>query len=542
MKAAAGLALILGLMLFAGLTLYEGAGEVARAFTTVGFGVLWIAALRLAQTGLSGFAWEALIAPPRPSLWTFCKLRWVRESINSLLPVAQVGGDVFGARLLHKSGVSGGVAAASVIVDVLAMTATQVVFTLIGVVLLLRSGAKPDLSLSLFFAALLMAPALAGFWLAPRLLAMGWMDRLAEKVENQTGWAAIAGLPALREGLDSILRRRAGLAAALGWHMFIWFFGVLESWLILQMLGEPRSFAVAVTIESLGHAVKAAGVIVPGAWGVQEGGYIALCAAFGIGSPSAIALSLVKRIPDFVCGLPGLWLWRRMERQGAPSGTKLNSDGRRATLLGSAAAIGVAGIVTGVALSPASFLPSAAQAESADDAVALVKGLQDGQIDVVRRAAQLSLRQRFDQLRPPIGAAFDLPAMAHTCYGPGWDELSDSQRSEWTEAFGDYVAASYAARMEGLNVTGFERDAQLATRGDASVVTSRMTLAEGGSAPIDYVLRQTPKGWRIADILANGSISELAQWRRSLRSLAPNGDFSANLAALRQRQDSFLTP
>jgi hypothetical protein len=46
---------------------------------------------------------------------------------------------------------------------------------------------------------------------------------------------------------------------------------------------------------------------------VQEGGFIALCAAFGIGSPIAIALSLVKRIPDFLCGAPGLWLWRRME-------------------------------------------------------------------------------------------------------------------------------------------------------------------------------------------------------------------------------------
>ena len=67
--------------------------------------------------------------------------------------------------------------------------------------------------------------------------------------------------------------------------MFIWFVGVLETWLALWMLGEHPSIAVAVSIESLGHAVKAAGVLIPGAWGVQEGGYIALCAAFGIGSP-----------------------------------------------------------------------------------------------------------------------------------------------------------------------------------------------------------------------------------------------------------------
>ena len=47
MKIAAGVALILGLMLFAGLTLYEGAGEVACAFASVGFGVIWIALIRL---------------------------------------------------------------------------------------------------------------------------------------------------------------------------------------------------------------------------------------------------------------------------------------------------------------------------------------------------------------------------------------------------------------------------------------------------------------------------------------------------------------
>lgn len=97
MKTATIFALILGLMLFAGLTLYEGAGDVAQAFASVGFGVLWIALIRLLQTGLSGFAWEALVPRPRPSLWIFCKLRWVRELINTLLPVAQVGGDVFGA-------------------------------------------------------------------------------------------------------------------------------------------------------------------------------------------------------------------------------------------------------------------------------------------------------------------------------------------------------------------------------------------------------------------------------------------------------------
>jgi len=321
MKALAGLALVLGLTLFAALTLYEGAGDVARAFASIGLGgALLIVLARFAQTGLSGWAWRALLPRPRASWWMFAQLRLVRESINTLLPVAQVGGDLIGARLLTRvkqpAKTPGGLAAASVITDLLAQTATQVVFTIIGVGLLIHAGAHGDLSFSIALGLLIMAPGLAGFWFAPRLLAMPWLDRLAGKIEAKTGWASFGGLPALRAGLDSILRHRSGLAIALSLHMTIWFVGVLEIYIGLSLLGEDRPFAVAVTIESLGHAVKAAGFLIPGAWGVQEGGFIALCAAFGIASPTAIALSLVKRIPDVVCGAPGLWLWRRLEGKG----------------------------------------------------------------------------------------------------------------------------------------------------------------------------------------------------------------------------------
>jgi putative membrane protein len=313
MKTAAGFALLLGLSLFAALTFYEGAGDVATAFASIGFGAVLIPVIRLAQTFLSSFAWRALLARPRPKPWLFCKLRWIRESVNNLLPVAQIGGDLLGARLLRNNGVPGGRASASVIVDLLAQTATQVVFTLVGVFFLLDRGADADLTFGIMGGMLIMAPALAGFWVAPRLLSMGWVDTLAAQVERRTGWSSVGGLPAMRAGLDAILRRRAGLTAALLIHMGVWFIGALEIYVALHLLGDPRSFATAVTIESLGHAVKAAGFLIPGAWGVQEGGFIALCAAFGIGSPTAIALSLVKRIPDFVCGAPGLWVWRRME-------------------------------------------------------------------------------------------------------------------------------------------------------------------------------------------------------------------------------------
>nr|WP_246664781.1 ABC transporter substrate-binding protein [Rhodoblastus acidophilus] len=142
----------------------------------------------------------------------------------------------------------------------------------------------------------------------------------------------------------------------------------------------------------------------------------------------------------------------------------------------------------------------------------------------------MTLQQRFDALRPALGAAFDLDGMAKLAYGPGFDGLPD--RADWTQSFGDYVAATYAQRFEFVEAKGFERDAKVEPRDGALVVSTRMIPLKGEPMPIDYVVKATPQGWRIADILANGSISELTQWRRALKGLA--------LKDLRQRVASLL--
>ncbi len=64
-------------------------------------------------------------------------LRLVREGINTLLPVAQVGGEFVGARLAARNGLSIGEAGASVAVDLLSQAVTQAVFTIAG-----HSGAR----------------------------------------------------------------------------------------------------------------------------------------------------------------------------------------------------------------------------------------------------------------------------------------------------------------------------------------------------------------------------------------------------------------
>ena len=96
-------------------------------------------------------------------------------------------------------------------------------------------------------------------------------------------------------------------------HFAIWFFGVFEVWFALRFMGHEVSYATALVLESLGQAVRGAAFVVPGGIGVQEGGFVALCAVFGIPAPSAIALSLAKRFPEIVLGLPGLGVWQGLE-------------------------------------------------------------------------------------------------------------------------------------------------------------------------------------------------------------------------------------
>jgi uncharacterized membrane protein YbhN (UPF0104 family) len=59
------------------------------------------------------------------------------------------------------------------------------------------------------------------------------------------------------------------------------------------------------------------GFAVPGALGIQEGGYIVICRALGLSPEIAIALSLIKRLREVVLGVPGLILWQRTGAKNA---------------------------------------------------------------------------------------------------------------------------------------------------------------------------------------------------------------------------------
>ena len=304
-----------GLAVLVGLTVWYGADHVGHAIVSAGFGAAAaVVLLRIAAVAVAGLGWWLLFPPDtRPSPLLCTGLRFVREGANALLPMAQIGGDFIGARCLALRGVRGTLAAASVIVDVLMQAASQLIFAIIGLVLLIALGGNDLIVWPVAIGIAVAVPALGAFMLLQGEQGQWLVKKLLRLVAGDREWLVFGAIDDLFARLEAFYAYRRGLIRSVVWHLGGWFVGAVEVWAVLNAMGYAIDFGDAVLIESLMHAIRGAAFAVPGALGAQEGGLIVLCAIFGVPPEAALALSLVKRIPDFVIGIPGLAAWQALE-------------------------------------------------------------------------------------------------------------------------------------------------------------------------------------------------------------------------------------
>jgi uncharacterized membrane protein YbhN (UPF0104 family) len=186
-------------------------------------------------------------------------------------------------------------------------------FTIVGIGILATVVADRALVGSLVAGVAIMAMGLGGFFAAQRFGGAKLFDRLLLALAAKLGWSAPANRASLHDNLMRIYADLPRLAAAMVVHMSVWFVGAFEVLLALWLMGFPVSYGEALAIESVGQAVRAAGFLIPGALGVQEAGFVAVCGVYGIPAAEALALSLAKRVPDIALGLPFLFIWHGHE-------------------------------------------------------------------------------------------------------------------------------------------------------------------------------------------------------------------------------------
>jgi len=308
-KATLYFALAAGATLFAALLAYSGAAQVAAAVAAAGWGLAWVSLFHFVVLGLDTVGWWWLGRMHRLPLAPVAVARWISESVNDLLPVGQIGGNVVRARLVVRRHLPGSEAGATVVVDLTLTALTQLLYTLLGLCLLLaRLGGAggTEVAASVALAALVVA----GFYLAQRRGLFTLFARLLERLAGGSAWfSLVGGAVALDARVVALYGERRRLVASGAAHLAAWLAGTGEVWLALRFLGHPVGWGDALILESLGQAVRSSAFAVPGALGVQEGGFIVIGRLLGLPPELGLAVSLVKRVRELALGLPGLLAW-----------------------------------------------------------------------------------------------------------------------------------------------------------------------------------------------------------------------------------------
>jgi len=203
-----------------------------------------------------------------------------------------------------------------------------VLWGLIGIVSLIALEAGRDIVVGALAGSALLAAGIAGFIAVQHAGTFGFLARFAGRRRAGDRWnGLIDNAVALDDTIRALYRARGRIVAATALRLVARLALTAEVWLAAALLGNGITLFEAVMLKSLTGALRGAAFVVPGGWGVQEGGYVVLGALVGLSPEFMLALSLATRARELLIALPGLlawqhaegrWLWRRRKAAGPP--------------------------------------------------------------------------------------------------------------------------------------------------------------------------------------------------------------------------------
>jgi hypothetical protein len=308
------IALLAGLTAVTVLVAWQGFAEVGGLLMEGGPGVAAMAAVLAFQFVLCAIGWRFLLAGGAPcGLGSMTVIRWVRDSVNDLLPVGKIGGDVIGARLLMLRQADTVASAASVVADKTIEVATQMAIGLIGAVLILNRGQSRDIEVWLTSGVVVMMAIIGAFVLAQRLGMLKLAERAVTAVLRRLDAGTAEARLRIHDAVWALYRDPQRMLGSTAWHVASWGAGTVGTWLVLQSMGFPVSLVDAFILESVAQAVTGVGFLVPGNLGAQEAGYMAIGTLIGLPPEVGLSVALIRRLANLIVSVPGVVWWKVFE-------------------------------------------------------------------------------------------------------------------------------------------------------------------------------------------------------------------------------------
>jgi len=184
--------------------------------------------------------------------------------------------------------------------------------------------------------------------------------------------------------------------------------------------------------------------------------------------------------------------------------------------------------------------PTAVVARPAAPAVGIVDAFHAALLDVMHQGAALSGEARFRKLAPVVDRTFDLPLMTQVAVGPRWSSLSADQQARLIAAFRRFTIANYVNHFDSYDGERFEVDPVAQPINGGKMVLSRLVPRDHKPVALNYVMRETPYGWRVIDVYAEGKISELARRRSEFNAVLAHSGVDGLADRLVERAQSLI--
>ncbi|MDD2326024.1 MAG: flippase-like domain-containing protein [Alphaproteobacteria bacterium] len=305
---------LLGLVAATLLIARSGYDEVMAALGQAGWGILITSLFHLVPLWACVMGWQPLLpGKVKAGKPFFMYVLWIRASVNNLMPVARIGGEILSVRLMIKHGIRKAPSIASTVVEITLSILAQFVFVLIGVAFFVLRVSNENLGMQLLWGLLITAPAVGALFTIQKVGLFGLFEKIFGLLLRDK-WKKFAGSGAkLDHAVRTMYRRRGKAFACFMWQFASWALCSFEIWLALYYLGHPISLLEAMMIESLIQATSTAAFAVPGALGVQEAGFMLFGSMLGLTPDIAAALAVVRRCRDLILYVPGLLVWQIQE-------------------------------------------------------------------------------------------------------------------------------------------------------------------------------------------------------------------------------------
>jgi len=159
---------------------------------------------------------------------------------------------------------------------------------------------------------------------------------------------------------------------------------------------------------------------------------------------------------------------------------------------------------------------------------------------MMKDAAKLGFKGRFEQIQPAMDANFDIATMTRLAVGSGWTGFTPDQQQRLVQAFRRFSASTYANRFDGYDGESFRTLGERDSGADKLVETELKTAKE--PVKLTYLTRQTGSDWRIIDVLLTGTISELAVRRSEFGGIIRKSGADGLIQVLDERSDKLGKP